>query len=166
MKKLFFLFGLIFVLSLQFCTPPMEPVDLDKEVSAIKNVLEKYVIANENEDFSIIEEIWMPAEDIILIGTDSDETLIGWEQIRKAIQGQYGNFENTLITVSDQWIKVNMTGNTAWFSEVLSYNFIYNEEAMSFEGMRFTGVLCKKEKKWKLVQGHLSIPAEVDLEEE
>lgn len=166
MKKLLFLSGLVFVFFLQFCKPPLEPVDFDKERSEIKNVLEKYVIANENEDFSIIEEIWMPADDIILIGTDSDETLIGWEQIRDAIQHQYVNFENTLISVSDQWIKINETGNTAWFSEVLSYNFIYNAEAMSFEGIRFTGVLCQKEGKWKLVQGHLSIPVGVDLTKE
>jgi hypothetical protein len=49
---------------------------------------------------------------------------------------------------------------------VLDYNFIYMGEDMSFEGIRFTGVLEKKDGKWKLVQGHLSVPYEAEFEEE
>jgi hypothetical protein len=54
----------------------------------------------------------------------------------------------------------------AWFSEVLDYNFIYLGEGMSFEGIRFTGVLEKREGHWKMVQGHLSVPYEADIEDE
>jgi hypothetical protein len=37
---------------------------------------------------------------------------------------------------------------------------------MSFEGIRFTGVLEKIDGKWQLVQGHLSVPYEAEIEEE
>jgi ketosteroid isomerase-like protein len=166
MKRIFAFVFLTALLTLQFCTPPQSEVDVQAETSAIRTVLEKYVIARENEDISIIEEIWAPDEDIMLIGTDSDEFYVGWEAIKKAIQGQFGSFENTLISVTDQKIQLDKTGNAAWFSEVLNYNFIYNGEAISFEGIRFTGVLEKRDLKWLLVQGHLSIPVEVELEEE
>ncbi|MBU2649480.1 MAG: nuclear transport factor 2 family protein [Bacteroidetes bacterium] len=164
MKKLVFVL-VATALLFQFCDKPAAVTDPEKEISEIRTVLEKYSIANEKEDFSIMEEIWMPADDILLIGTDSDEVLLGWEEIQKAIRSQHGKFESTLINISDQRIKVNETCNTAWFSEELNYNFIYQEKAMSFEGIRFTGVLCKKDGKWKLVQGHLSIPAQVVIEE-
>ena len=99
-----------------------------------------------------------------MIGTDSDEKLIGWDQIESAIQHQFQLFEEVYITDKDRIINLGSEGKTAWFSEELSYNFIHKGEAKSFEGIRFTGVLAKKNNHWELVQGHLSIPAEVDIE--
>ena len=165
MKKLPIILLLIPLFLIQ-CTPHKVEVDIKKELSEIRTVLEKYELANENEDFGICEEIWSPREDIIFIGTDRDEKLIGWKNIEQAIKNQYVNFENTLITISDQEVRLNETGNTAWFSECLNFNFIYKDQAMSYEGIRFTGVLEKTEGKWKIVQGHLSLPADVDIQEE
>ena len=133
-------------------------VNKEEELTKVENVLEKYVMANENQDFSLIEQIWAPDDDIVLIGTDSDEKLIGWNQINKAIKHQFAEFEDTYISVIDQNISMNETANTAWFSEVLNYNFIYHGKAQSFEGIRFTGVLEKRKENWKLVQCHISIP--------
>jgi len=140
-------------------------ISLEEEKVQIENILDQYVIANENKDLSIIEKIWANEDDIVLIGTDSDEKLIGWKQIKKAIQHQFKSFEDVYISVSDQKIFINKSANTAWFSAMLSYNFIYKGEAKSFEGIRFTGVLEKSD-DWEIVQGHLSIPAEVDIEQE
>ncbi len=165
MKNVPFLLLLIPLFLIQ-CTPKKEKVDIQKELSEIRTVLEKYQLANENEDFGICEEIWSTRDDIILIGTDRDEKLMGWKEIEKAIKKQHISFENTLITISDQEIRLNETGNTAWFSECLNFNFIYNEQAMSYEGIRFTGVLEKTDDRWKLVQGHLSIPADIDIAKE
>ncbi len=144
---------------------PTTPVDLKAEIQQIKTVLEQYVLANEEQDFDIIEQIWAADENIVMIGTDSDERLVGWKQIEKAIKHQFKSFQETYITVSEQIIRINETGNTASFSELLAYNFIYQEEAKYFQGMRFTGVLEKIDGNWLLVQGHLSIPAEVEMNE-
>ena len=40
-----------------------------------------------------------------------------------------------------------------------AFNFVFEEKAMTFEGIRFTGVMRKIDGKWRLVQQHLSIPA-------
>ena len=56
-------------------------------------------------------------------------------------------------------------GNTAWFAESLNYNFMYDGEARSYEGMRFTGVLTKVDGNWRFVQAHLSLPGNVDIGE-
>lgn len=169
MKKL----KLIIVISLAFlisaCMPQGEKVaevDFDKELSDIRMVLEQYELARESEDFSTIEQIWSSDADIVLFGTEGDEQLVGFEAIRKAMVRQFNELENTLINISDQKIRINREGNMAWFSEVLDYNFIYMGEDMAFEGIRFTGVLEKKDDQWKLVQGHLSVPYEADIEEE
>jgi hypothetical protein len=114
----------------------------------------------------MIEEVWSKDDNIILIGTDSDENYVGWGQIRKAIQKQFGSLESVLISITDQKIQTDYDGRTAWFSQTLNYNFIYNSVAMTYEGIRSTGVLKKQDDKWKIVQVHLSVPVEVDIDEE
>jgi len=169
MKKIKIVLSLLILIGIIACSPRGEKcpeVDLDKELSDIRTLLEQYELARESEDFATVEQIWAPDADIVLFGTEGDEQLVGIESIKKAMSKQFDEVENTLINISDQQIRINRMGNTAWFSEVLDYNFIYLGEYMSFEGIRFTGVIEKRDDKWKLVQGHLSVPYEAEFEEE
>lgn len=136
-----------------------ECFDLEKEKKEVALVLEKYVIANEDQKIELAEEIWADDEGIVAFGTGSDEKLVGWKAIRKTIQKQFDTFTDTYISVSDQKININNTGNTAWFSEIVNYNFIRDSIPMSYEGIRYTGVLEKRDGKWVIVQSHMSIPA-------
>lgn len=160
LSVLLVLTGFLFISSCSNCDKDLNLMD---ETVAIENVLEKYIIANENQDFELTEEIWAPNPDIILYGTDSDERLMGWTNIRMAIKDQFSQITDTYISASDQFIKLNCTGNTAWFAETLNYNFVYKGEAKSYEGLRFTGVLEKMNGEWKIVQAHLSVPASVGV---
>jgi ketosteroid isomerase-like protein len=169
MKSLKTLFSLFILAALAGCSPAGEKcpdVDFDKELSEIRTVLEQYELAREGEDFATIEMIWAPDPDIVLFGTEGDEQLVGFNEIKKAMSRQFGEIENTLINIREQKIKINKSGNNAWFSQVLDYNFIYQDEGMSFEGIRFTGVLEKRDGQWQLVQGHLSVPYEAEIKEE
>lgn len=159
--NLYFLITLILVV--MSCTLPEKNVDRAAEIVAIEDVLESYVLANENQDFELIEKIWAPSSDIILYGTDSDERLMGWTNIRSAIKTQFSQIEETYISASDQFIKLNECGNTAWVAQSLNYNFVYKDEARSYEGLRFTAVLMKIDDNWRFVQVHLSLPASVDI---
>ncbi len=158
MKKLFYFAVLIGMVLVSACDKEQKKVDKEAERNAIKLVLEKYVLANENQDMGLIEDIWCPSESIVSFGTEGDEKHIGFRNIKKAVQDQFNTFSDTYISYRDQIIEVNETGNTAWFSEIINYNFILNDEAVSYEGIRYSGVLIKKDCKWKLVQTHMSIP--------
>ena len=166
MKKLFFI-AAIMSIAFMGCTVESETaiVDLDAEKAAVEAVLEQYIVANMEQDFNLIVQIWEPDERVILIGTESHERLVGWDNIEKAYKNQYGAYSETFIVVSDQMIRVDKSGTIAWFSESLKYNFIYNEKARSFSDIRFTGVLEKLNGKWLLVQGHLSVPTELEKKE-
>jgi ketosteroid isomerase-like protein len=148
------------------CTqPPCTKVDRAAELNAIEDLLESYIVANENQDFNLIEQIWAPDSDIILYGTNTDERLMGWTNIRNAIRIQFSAIENTYISASDQYIRINECGNTGWFAETLNYNFVIDGEAQSYEGLRFTGVVVKMDDNWRFVQAHLSLPANVNIGE-
>jgi len=158
MKKNYWYFTFIGLILLTACNQEVNRVDPIKEKEAIKLVLEKYVIANESQDISKIEEIWYPSEEIVSFGTEKGEKLLGISKIKNAVQSQFAKFKNTYISVHDQTINVSEDGNTAWFSEIVNYNFILNDSAHVYEGLCYTGVMNKIDGKWKLVMTHMSIP--------
>jgi ketosteroid isomerase-like protein len=141
------------------CHSNEKKIDSAAEISAIENTLDKYIMANEKEDFALIESIWAEQDDILLYGTDSDERLVGWNNIKEVIKKQFSLIENTYISASDQVIKISDCGNTAWFAERLHYNFIYQGTAHSYSNIRFTGVMEKINGRWVIVQAHISLPA-------
>ena len=158
MKNLMFIVAALIMITSCEMNQKKQIIDLKAEVEMVELVLEKYVIANEKQDIDLVHEIWAPEPDIVVFGTNSNERLMGWDQIRLALEHQFNSFEDTYISVHDQVININETGNTAWFSEVLNYNYIYQGEAIQYEGLRFTGVLQKKNGDWFIVQSHMSIP--------
>ena len=158
-------FGLLFILLSCSTTQQTEKVAVNRseQLKSIENVLEQYIVANENKDLSLVEQIWAPDGDIILYGTTSKDRLMGWNNIRNAFKKQFKTIDDIFITTSEQYIKLNETGNSAWFAEILNYNYMKDGKAKSLKGLRFTGVLkhCH-DGKWRIVQAHLSIPAEGD----
>ena len=167
--KSFFYLSLISIFSIALScgspntSPKKNKVNCKKDKEAIENLLENYILANENQNFDLIESIWADNDDIILYGTDSDERLMGWKNIKDAISEQFGLITETYISASNQFIKLNCDGNTAWFAETLNYNYMYKGHAQSYEGLRFTGVVEKIDGNWVLVQAHLSLPASVGI---
>lgn len=165
MKYIFSTFVISLLLISVSCNELKKESNCKADKEAIENLLENYILANENQDFDLIESIWASNDDIILYGTDSDERLMGWSNIKSAIQEQFGYITDTYISASNQFIKLNCTGNTAWFAETLNYNYMYKGKAHKYEGLRFTGVVEKIEGEWVLVQAHLSLPASVGIGE-
>ncbi|RLD38786.1 MAG: hypothetical protein DRI74_02880 [Bacteroidetes bacterium] len=134
-------------------------VDVTREKLEISQLLDNLAAATESGNFEMIENIWWTSEDVLLIGTDNDQKLEGWEEISEAIKKQFRTFGETLISITDQTIWLNDDATIAWFAEELNYNFVFEEKAMTYEGIRFTGVMRKIDGKWRLVQQHMSIPA-------
>lgn len=162
MKRMLFIpVLLLFLFGCNTCPDDSKQKD---ERTMIENQLEKFVIAIENEDYLMIENIWEEGDSTMLLGTDSHERLMGWKNIRNAYRKQFDLISETYISVHDQFIRVNCTGNTAWFSQRMNYNFIYDSVAQSFEGLRFTGVMIKDDNNdWKMVQAHLSLPGQINI---
>lgn len=160
MKKV--LLALIIALTAISCNnQPVEikaEVDIELEIEKVALVLEKYVIANERQDIELVRDVWAAEPDIVVFGTNSDEQLIGWNSIKSTMERQFSSFEDTYISIHDQIINVDELGTTAWFSEIVNYNYIYQGETIQFEGLRFTGVLQKFGEEWLIVQSHMSIP--------
>lgn len=139
-------------------------INVDQEKLEISKMLDNLATAYEGGNFDMIKNIWLPSEDVLAIGTENGEKLEGWKEISAAIKKQLGSFEKTYISITDQSIWLNKDATTAWFYEELNYNFVYEEKAMKFTGIRFTGVMLKQnDGSWRLVQQHMSIPSELEM---
>jgi ketosteroid isomerase-like protein len=132
--------------------------EIREEKSKILDVLDKYITANETQNIRLMEEVWAIDEDIEAFGTAAGERLRGWSDIRRVFIHQFNTFTDTYISARDQIVNIDETGSVAWFSQMINYNYLLEGVHRKHEGVRYTGVMKKKNGQWKLVQIHLSLP--------
>lgn len=143
------------------CNGDKKPVcDPIGEKAAIKLALQKYVIANEARNISLISDLWANDTAVLSIGTDRNEVLRGYDAVIDKFKEQYRYFEDTYISATNVDIYVHPACETAWFSEVLQYNFTQGDKAMEYANLRFTGFLEKRDGVWVIMHTHLSVPAD------
>ena len=154
------LIAILFIFLLTACSGDKRPAcDSIGEKAAIKLALQKYVIANEARNISLISELWANDSAVLSIGTDRNEVLRGYDAVIEKFKEQYRYFEDTYISATQVDIYVHPSCETAWFSEVLQYNFTQGDKAMEYANLRFTGFLEKREGVWVIMHTHLSAPA-------
>lgn len=155
------LIPILAMLLLSACCRDEKPVcDPIAEKAAIKLALQKYVIANEARNISLISELWANDSLVLSIGTDRHDVLRGFDAVLEKFKEQYRYFENTYISATNIDIYVHPSCETAWFSEVLQYNYTQGEKAIEYSDLRFTGFLEKRNGVWVIMHTHLSAPAD------
>jgi hypothetical protein len=157
----FKLISFLFILMISGCKQDKLPVcDKAAEKEAIKLLLQKYIIANEARNISMIGEVWANDTAVYSLGTDRHDIFRGYESVQKKFTEQFERFENTFISSRDQKIYVHPDCKTGWFSEILQYNYTQGDRAIEYSDLRFTGFLEKRDGKWVILQTHLSAPAD------
>lgn len=160
MKKIY-LISIMLLLSFIACKNDEKVVcDPLTEKVAIKLVLQKYIIANEARNISMISEVWANDTAVLSLGTDRHDIFKGFEAVKQKFTEQFERFENTFISSREQQIYVHPLCQTGWFSEVLQYNYTHGTRAIEYGDLRFTGFLEKRAGKWVILQTHLSAPAD------
>ena len=153
MRWILILFVVV-ILAINGCA---EKVDIEAEKAQVQSVLDQLVQAWETEDVEMLSKIF--AADVVIFsvyaGTDR---FVGWEAYKEFYIKWFEAVENIDVSVRDQVIKVNASGNTAWFSEIEDWNWVAQGEPASVEGVRGTGVLEKRDGNWVIVQAHFSVP--------
>lgn len=157
--KLISILALLFFLTA--CSGGKKPAcDPITEKAAIKLALQKYIIANEARNISLIGDLWADDTAVLSIGTDRRDVLRGYDAVLEKFKEQYRYFEDTYISARNVDIYVHPSCETAWFSEVLQYNFTQGETAMEYANLRFTGFMEKRNGIWVIIHTHLSAPAD------
>ncbi|HPG34362.1 MAG: nuclear transport factor 2 family protein [Lentimicrobiaceae bacterium] len=160
MKKIALILVVIMA-GLSACKQEQAPVcDVKAEKEAIKMMLQKYIIANEAHNLSLISELWANDSAVLSLGTDEHDVFKGFNAVEQKFAQQFERFEDTFISSRDIEIYVHPQCQTAWFSEFLQYNYTNGDKAIEYSNLRFTGFLEKRAGNWVMLQTHLSAPAD------
>jgi len=135
-----------------------EKVDIEAEKAKVQSVLDQLVQAWETEDMEMVSKIFAHDDDMVTFGTTAADRFVGWEAYKEFYIEWFEAVENIDVSVRDQVIKVHASGKVAWFSEIMDWNLVAQDEPVSVEGMRFTGVLERRDGNWVIVQIHASVP--------
>ena len=160
-----FLFVIIIIMILNSCDYP--PNQKYKEKDLIEKVSsEVSMFINDQYEFlsigsiDIAEKIF--SKDAILIGTDEEEYLIGWEKIKPAILGQIEAIENPKFVTRNLKVVIGDNGQMASYSQILDFSYRTTSTESSsgvkyeIKNIRNSGVLKKMYGEWKIIQIHFS----------
>ena len=104
MKKLRMIPLVLLMLATAACRNEQPVCDVAAEKDAIKLALQKYVIANEAKNISMIEELWANDTAVLSLGTERRDVIRGFDAVRQTFESQFERFEDTFISARDLMI--------------------------------------------------------------
>jgi ketosteroid isomerase-like protein len=156
-RKLIVLVVLVTSLVISGCTQNVD-IDLDAEKVKVKTLLDQYIQATETGDIELFSQICAHDDDMVNFGTEASERIVGWDGLKELMEAQFAATENSKLIVKDQVIKVHCSGEVAWFSEIIDWEMMHQDQEVKMEGLRATGVLEKRNGEWVILQTHYSVP--------
>jgi len=133
-------------------------VDLAAEQAAVTAVVDLFPQVIATEDIALLGQIFAHDPDLVVFGTDASERWVGWEAFRASVETQFAAYSDSELVTRDQVVTVHPSGEVAWTSEILDWRLMAGGEPVSLDGLRFTGVLEKRDGSWVFVQAHFSVP--------
>ncbi len=138
--------------------PQLTPSQIGQLRTEVTEVVDRFGRMWEDEDMNTFDQIVAKDKDLIVIGTDAAERIVGYEAYRDSRSRQFAAFENVEFEVLNRDVKVSSSGKAAWFSEEFNLLLLSKGEPISLEGLRVTGGLEKRGPDWVIVQLHYSVP--------
>ncbi len=119
-------------------------------------VIHYYIKIWAERDYESYSKIIAHDDDIVFIGTDSNEYVKGWKNLDSIFKKQAGVYKPFKISIKDMNINMSKSKDVAWFSIIVDV-VIPNKKPIYYSGLRITGVIEKRENGWVLVQIHNSM---------
>ena len=119
----------------------------------VKAFFKEFVEAYPKDDLDRYLNLFLQDENLVMFGTG--EKWLGWENYKNAPaedKERHGE-----ISLTYDWLTINSHGTIAWIAAEVNVNVKVEGEWRSIPA-RLTGVLREIEGKWKIVQGHISVP--------
>ena len=150
MKKLFF----TLLISSFFLTVQ---ANLKSVVNEADFVISKMWESFVQGDHKMFAETMAQDSDMVTFGTDASERWDGWDDLQKSVKKQFDAFDILNVKRMDKKLNLSDSGEVAWFSEIVDWEFLIEGKKQIIKGVRYTGVMEKRENEWKIVQFHSSV---------
>ncbi len=128
------------------------------EKAVIAKVINDSICWALTKDRPLQESTMAQDEDLVVIWTGGNTTVIGWRNYVKLYDDWMGpRFKATHTEVRDLRIKLSKSGDVAWFFAMLDDLGEWDGKPSGDRNIRWTGVLEKRNGKWVIVQEHGSV---------
>lgn len=124
-----------------------------KTEAEVRAFFKEFVEAYPKDDLDRYLNLFLQDENLVMFGTG--EKWLGWENYKSAPaedKERHGE-----ISLTYDWLTINSHGTIAWIAAEINVKVKVEGEWRSIPA-RLTGVLREIEGKWKIVQGHISVP--------
>ena len=108
-------------------------------------------------DIDAFSQTMSKDEDMVTFGTDASERWDSWQELEDSVALQFDAFDVISVDRKNKSLKISNSGNTAWFSETVDWEFLSNGKTEEVKDIRYTGVMEYRKGQWKIVQFHCSV---------
>jgi uncharacterized protein (TIGR02246 family) len=138
---------------------------LDMEQAEVRNTLDQYIRAVEQQNEQAFAELVAHHSDKMFFGTFGDP-MVGWEELQGQVLQHFTQLENVKIEPGHQDIEVAPSGDIAWSTALWKLSGQENGQAVD-RLLRTTFILEKQQDgTWQIVHFHNSVSPEESLTEE
>lgn len=132
------------------------------EKAVIAEVIRNNIMWALTKDVEMQKDTMAHDEDLLIVWTGSTHITRGWQEHEKSFETWLDpRFEAVRTEVRDLEIHLSRSGDVAWFFANLDDVVSWEGKAGKFgEGLRWTGVLEKRDGRWVFVQMHASLPVD------
>jgi len=134
-------------------------IDLNKIEEQLRKEQYEYAEAWCNKDMGAIERIWGNDEDIVILGAEKREPVIGWEGpngVKNRYQNSFNSKQKIDFKIHNLRIKVCKSGAAAFIIYDVESTTIDNEGNESTSRPRITVVRELRDGAWKNIHAHAS----------
>ena len=150
MKNKFILFTTLLITfsGITFADPTYENAE-----SLIQKMWDSFI----DGDIDAFSQTMSKDEDMVTFGTDASERWDSWQELEDSVALQFDAFDVISVDRKNKSLKISNSGNTAWFSETVDWEFLSNGKTEEVKDIRYTGVMEYRKGHWKIVQFHCSV---------
>jgi uncharacterized protein (TIGR02246 family) len=124
--------------------------------NAVNELLEKYSQAYQEKDLDGVLKLFVPDDDLVVIGTGFDEWVKGIDELRSGFERDMDQADE--ISVKFRNITISTRGNVAWISGHMNMAAKVADEDIYLPG-RLSAVVEERNGKWLFTHLHYSLPA-------
>jgi len=138
--------------------PGEEPAD-NPDYPVVKQVIEDSIGWAMTKDLDRLMEVFAE-DDLLLWWVNSTGGATGTADLKKTADRVWmtPDFQATRCEFRDVRIRFSPSGDVAWFSCRFDDCGVWKGDAFCLENVRKTGVLAKRDGRWRIVQSHASWP--------
>ena len=129
----------------------------EQTTAAVRGVLDRFAATYSAKDVVGVLGCFDVGTDGVLIGTGADEWRVGDAAVRAQVERDFAQAESLAVEYGE--LHVDGTDGVAWFAAKATVRATVGGEPFE-SALRLTGVVTRRGDGWRIVQSHLSFPAE------